>query len=349
MIPDIAPEYTVFAGTFRDSPEWGIASILNPFFAYRFYGDTNTLNATYQTGKAYLLYLASKIDPASGLITYGLGDWLDTCGDGPGVCTPAGVTATAVFIQGVDAWTEAATVLQQTSDIAIYANLSFVLRSAYDKNFLNTNTNSYPSQTANSMAVINNINTSPIVVTGALNWLISNITGEGNVTTSGDIGNRYTWLALGKAASASTNELVSSILTRTNCPGYGCMLVAGETALAENWYDASTDSHIHAMLGHIDEYFYTYIAGIQMNEAAEANAAIPWSEIHIKPQMVHGLTWVNASFDSPLGMIRSAWTKLDETSTAFEVELPPGASGKLTVETTGEVIPLRSGKMTHRV
>jgi Bacterial alpha-L-rhamnosidase 6 hairpin glycosidase domain/Alpha-L-rhamnosidase N-terminal domain len=99
MVPDIAPEYTVFAGSFRDSPEWGIACILNPYFAYRFYGDINTLNATYATGKAYLLYLATKLDPATGLITYGLGDWLDTCGDGPGVCTPVGVTGTAVFIK----------------------------------------------------------------------------------------------------------------------------------------------------------------------------------------------------------------------------------------------------------
>jgi alpha-L-rhamnosidase len=196
------------------------------------------------------------------------------------------------------------------------------------------------------MAVINNINTSPAVVAGALSWLISNITGGGNITTSGDIGNRYTWLSLGKAASASTNEIVNSVLTRTTCPGYGCMIVAGETALAENWYDARTDSHIHAMLGHIDEYFYTYIAGIQMDEA-QGVSDIPWSKVHIKPQIVSGLQWVNATFDSPLGLIRSAWMRLDETSTSYEVELPPGARGMLTIESTGEVVPLTSGRMTH--
>jgi alpha-L-rhamnosidase len=31
MVPDIAPEYTIFSGGFRDSPEWGSES---PAFAF---------------------------------------------------------------------------------------------------------------------------------------------------------------------------------------------------------------------------------------------------------------------------------------------------------------------------
>jgi hypothetical protein len=34
MVPDIAPEYTVFSGGFRDSPEWGSASTLNPYWLH---------------------------------------------------------------------------------------------------------------------------------------------------------------------------------------------------------------------------------------------------------------------------------------------------------------------------
>ena len=34
MVPDIAPEYTVFSGGFRDSPEWGSALPLNPYWLH---------------------------------------------------------------------------------------------------------------------------------------------------------------------------------------------------------------------------------------------------------------------------------------------------------------------------
>ncbi len=39
MVPDIAPEYTVFAGGFRDSPEWGSAYVIAPWLVYQMYGD----------------------------------------------------------------------------------------------------------------------------------------------------------------------------------------------------------------------------------------------------------------------------------------------------------------------
>ena len=73
MIPDIAPEYTVFSGGFRDSPEWGSAGVLNPFWLAEHYGDLGTLNATWGTAVAYVDYLLSRRE-ASGLLNYGLGD-----------------------------------------------------------------------------------------------------------------------------------------------------------------------------------------------------------------------------------------------------------------------------------
>ena len=47
LVPDIAPEYTVFAGGFRDSPEWGSAVVLSPWLAYSHYGDRGILAAHY--------------------------------------------------------------------------------------------------------------------------------------------------------------------------------------------------------------------------------------------------------------------------------------------------------------
>ena len=87
---------------------------------------------------------------------------------------------------------------------------------------------------------------------------------RGNVTTAGEVGNRYAMLGLA-SAEGGLDALWNSLL-RTDAPGYGVMLTLGETALAESWFDDPSDSHIHAMYGHIDEMFYKYYAGIQQEK-----------------------------------------------------------------------------------
>jgi alpha-L-rhamnosidase len=52
MVPTVAPDYTVFGGNFRDSPEWGAAAILSPWSAYQFYGDLALLRDHYPTMQA---------------------------------------------------------------------------------------------------------------------------------------------------------------------------------------------------------------------------------------------------------------------------------------------------------
>ena len=60
MVPDIAPEWTVFSGGYRDSPEWGSAMVIGPWEAYQFYGDKTLLSDHYAAMKAYVNYLATR-------------------------------------------------------------------------------------------------------------------------------------------------------------------------------------------------------------------------------------------------------------------------------------------------
>src|ERR1019366_9185781 len=75
LVPDIAPEYAVCAGGFRDLPEWGSAIVLSPWLAYRHFGARGILAAHYDSMKRYVDYLAGK--SAGGILAYGLGDWYD--------------------------------------------------------------------------------------------------------------------------------------------------------------------------------------------------------------------------------------------------------------------------------
>ena len=81
FVPGIAPEYVAFVDAkgdstnFRDSPEWGSASILAPWQAYQFYGDLEMLRDHYDSMVRYAGYLRSKLQ--DGMLSYGLGDWYD--------------------------------------------------------------------------------------------------------------------------------------------------------------------------------------------------------------------------------------------------------------------------------
>src|ERR1700755_1117522 len=83
LIPEIAPEFTVFGNPFRDSPEWGSSCILAPWYLYQWYGDKETLTESYPMMKRYISYLGGQTRDY--LLFQGLGDWYDIGPDRPGV------------------------------------------------------------------------------------------------------------------------------------------------------------------------------------------------------------------------------------------------------------------------
>ena len=74
-MPSIAPEFTVFSGGFRDSPEWGSSVIIVPWQHYLFTGDDTLLRNYYSAMTNYFGYLQNQA--VNNFLNYpnGLGDW----------------------------------------------------------------------------------------------------------------------------------------------------------------------------------------------------------------------------------------------------------------------------------
>jgi len=323
MVPDIAPEYTVFNGAFRDSPEWGSAAVLNPAWLLSWYGDSATAADTYQTAARYVDYLLGKRE-ASGLLSYGLGDWI------PVVASPPGVTATGVLFQDLHAMAAMATALGKPAEAANYTRLAAATAAAYAAAFAGA----WPTQAAAGIALALGV---PLAnASAAAAFLVGDVRARGNVTTSGEIGNRYALLALGDAPGGA--DAVWASLLRTDAPGYGVMLARGETALAETWTDAPGDSHIHAMYGHIDEYLFSRVAGIR--QAAGGRA---WRDVVLAPVLPAGLDWVNASFDSPRGLIHAAAVDVGAGAVELTVEVPPGVRAEVVLPRSGRTVLIAAG------
>jgi alpha-L-rhamnosidase len=303
LVPDIAPEYTVFQGGFRDSPEWGSASIISLWQAYERYGDLQILEKHYPMMQRYLDYLGTRAQEH--IINYGLGDWYDIGPKAPGQAqlTPIAVTATATYYQDAVILSKAAQRLGKTADAAKYLDLAAEILTAFNTRFFNPTEKTYStgSQTALAMPlVLGMVDADSRQAVADL--LVKNIRDHGNHTTAGDVGHYYVLRAL---AQAGRSDVIYDMACRKDYPSYGYQIEHGATALTEAW-DGPTRgaSQNHFMLGHIEEWFYTDLGGIRVDLSKEDS-----EKIVIRPYFCPGIQWVKTSYQSILGRIACDWKR----------------------------------------
>ncbi|MES1207604.1 MAG: alpha-L-rhamnosidase, partial [Pseudomonadota bacterium] len=264
LVPSIAPEYPVFSGAFRDSPEWGSAYVINPWQLHQMYGDDQPLVAHYANMKRYLAYLATKA--SANIIAYGLGDWYDVGPAAPGVSqlTTSGVTATAMWLQDLDVLRQAAAVVGNAADAAQFAATSAAVTAAFNGKFLNAGgTYDRNSQTADAMPLALGI-VPDAQKAAVVSSLVGAVTSAKNQVTAGDIGFVYVLRAL---AQAGRSDVIYAMAKQASGPGYLYQLSHGATSLTEAWDANPADSQNHAMLGHIEEWFYGGLGGINPDPA----------------------------------------------------------------------------------
>jgi alpha-L-rhamnosidase len=323
LVPDIAPEYTVFRGGFRDSPEWGSACLIDPWHIYQWYGDPSLLAANYETMKRYVAYLGGK---ARGhIVSHGLGDWYDIGPRAPGESqlTSKGLTATAIYYQDLVILERTARLLGKPDDAKRYATLAADVRRAFNATFFHPDANSYDrnSQTANAMPLVLGIVPEDRRAAVLAN-LVKAVRAGGNRVTAGDVGFTYLVRALSDGGHA---DVLYDIVTNADGPGYVYQLAKGATALTEAWDANPASSQNHCMLGHAEQWFYRGLAGIVPDESAPG-----FRRFSIRPQIVGDLTWAEASHDSPFGRIAVRWQR-DKDTIRLNVSIPPGTTATIYV------------------
>ena len=156
LVPDIAPEYVVFHGGFRDSPEWGSAAILIPWQLYQWYGDAGVLREQYPTMQRYAAYLGTQANDH--IVSEGLGDWFDLGKKRPGNAqlTPTSLTATAFYYRDLTILEQTAKLLGKASEADEYHNLAGEVRQAFNRTLYHPDAHSYAtgSQTSNAIPLV---------------------------------------------------------------------------------------------------------------------------------------------------------------------------------------------------
>lgn len=344
LVPDICPEYiTDFVKWhygYLDSPEWGSACVINPWYMYKKYGDISIFERNYDTMKSYTDYLTSKTHHH--ILHHGLGDWLDI---GPMVPysqnTPVPVIATTIYYYDLNIMIEAAKLLGREEDVSFYANLAEEVYQEYNIQFFDDQTNRYAngSQAAQALSLITGL-VPEDREEKVLEMLVKDIKSRGYATTAGDVGHPFVTAALTKY---SKSDVMNEMMKVTDKPGYGYQVMCGATTLTEEWDGPDParphGSQNHFMLGSGEEWFYSGLGGIQC-----VRCDLPFDEFVIAPFIADNVDEVNVWHMHPYGKISVNWKKMDDKNTLVKVTVPANTTAQYISPYTGEKVTIGSGE-----
>ncbi|MCX6143295.1 MAG: family 78 glycoside hydrolase catalytic domain [Ignavibacteriales bacterium] len=333
-VPTNCPNYLVGIpphGYWNEAPEWGISSVLVPWHIYEWYGNESVLQTNFESMRKFVDYLSSTAK--DGIINSNLGDWYDYGhgkGDGPSQWTPNELSATAIWALGAKTVAQAATVLGKTSEAATYEKLFNQIKQDFQRRFYDATTktlkNNGSCQAAHSAAIC--VGLVPEQDRAAvLQAIVDDLEKRNWQQTVGEVLQVFFIRAL---AEGSRNDVLHRVYARENRGSYGYMVKQGFTSLPESWdaQPGTGNSMNHFMLGHLMEWHYAYVAGIQQQPGS-----VGWEKVLIAPNP-GPLESASASFNSPSGMIVVNWRqangKFEMTVTiprgiAAEALLPDGS------------------------
>ncbi len=307
LIPSTAPRYAKFThdweqGSFWDIIPWGSSLILAPYEQYRFYGSTETIEASYGAACRYIKYLERQYNDYERLygkpgkfICAGLGDWgiKQNCGES------RENIETAFFYRDLDIMSKFARLLGKPDE---FSELAKRVKEQYNKDLLARDPESglmcYKAYDTPSEFKITQANQAIPLCFGLVpEEHIKDV--EAALVLSfrdghfraGEIGMPYIIRSL---ANAGRNDLIYAAAVADEHPSYYRFVKMGETTLPEFWRDDAR-SRNHDMMGHIMEWLFSEVGGIKVGES--------FGDIEINTELLSGLEWSECEYNSPLGRI----------------------------------------------
>lgn len=295
-IPNVLPVPGM--GSFYDIIPWGSTCILGTYWHYMFYGDKKIIIENYESGKRYLAHEYSMLNE-EGFLNHGLGDW----GNPENNLIRENIETAFLYADTVTMM-KFAEILGKHEDFKKYEQDAGKIKENYNEKLLVK----HPQRGYYCYKAWDHPN--EVFMTQAaealpLYWGMVPGEKESDVVrafrdtleekatlVSGEIGLPY---VIQTARKYEMNDLICEYIMRKEHPGYYAFVLDGETTLGEYW-ETNPRSHCHDMMGHIVEWFYNGIAGIQPLEAG-------FGKIRIHPYLPESINEMECSYRSVRGMI----------------------------------------------
>ena len=313
-IPNVLPVPGM--GSFYDIIPWGSTCILGTRWHYLFYGDRKIVEDNYDTGKRYLGHLKTKLN-ADGFLNHGLGDW-----GNPENRLARENVETAFLYADAMTMAEFAHLLEKTEDEDCFRSFAREIQDNYNEKLLGFDEklgtwcyHIWGEKGAISQAV----EALPLYwgmvpqereqdVIRALRAALE----EKDCLMAGEIGLPY---VIQTARRYGMNELISRFITKKEHPSYYAFVLDGETTLGEYW-ETNPRSHCHDMMGHIIEWYFNGIAGIEVAEPG-------FRKVKIRPWMPENMNSFSCWHETPYGRIEVKGSRADGEE-VYKITVPEG-------------------------
>ncbi len=337
-VPTIAPQYVEFGnkwGDFDESPEWASTLIIFPFQYLAQYGDNSLILKHYEAMCYYTDFLTSRAE--NGILSFGLGDWYDyqdNAAAGFSKNTPVPLVASAHYIYDLQLMIRASQMVKNKKNTKRYKALLKQVTASFNNKFFNPDSCYYGNNSQCSNALPLFLGICPKKTEDRVyDNLIAEVMKSGKPRlTTGDVGNRYLIQSLSQRGN---DQLVYDMFNHYETPGYGFQIKEGMTTLSEQWNPQFGTSLNHFMMGHLDEWLFKSMAGIQ-----NVNGTHGLRNIIIKPFFTNGLDKVKATTANLYGTI-----SVEATPTSAIVEIPIGCKATVILP-NGKTFTVGSGKHT---
>ena len=313
-IPNVLPVPGI--GSFYDIIAWGSTIILGARWHYLFYGDPAIIEENYNAGLRYFRYLLTRLDE-NGFISHGLGDW----GNPEGRLARENIETALLYADAVTL-ASFAEILGRTADQARLTAQADAIRERYNaallvqdergrwcyRSFEKREEGVVMTQACEALPLYWGMvpeEKRPDVVE-CLRELLS----AKGALIAGEVGLPYVIQA---AAQNGMNELIAACITRETHPSYYAFVLAGETTLGEYWED-NPRSHCHDMMGHIIEWYYNGLAGIEIAEPG-------FKKVRIHPWMPEIMNRFSCRYETPFGRIEVEGRR-EDGKPVYEISLP---------------------------
>jgi alpha-L-rhamnosidase len=323
LVPDLVPEAIVFSGGFRDDVNWGSSIIQTPWQIYQNYGDTAVLSAYYANMSNYMKYLQTRV--TGSLVRYGssgLGDWGET--SVTSITTPIDLVENWGYYRDEVAMANIAKVLGLAADQKQYTANAAATLAAFTAAWYNPSTMTVANGTQSSLGMALDIGAVPASGTASVTQqLLAAINAAGGFAV-GEIGITPLFRVL---SAAGYQQLIYEAVTSQRIGGYGYFVAQDLTSLPEYW-NITSGSRNHWMLGGVDNWINGNIAGIQ-----QASGSVDFQNIVIQPAIVGNMTSATGSFQTNHGTIESSWSN-GSSGFALTATIPVGSTGTINLPIT---------------
>lgn len=341
-VPHVVPN---IMGNQDGAAAWSDAATIIPWVVYQTYGDVRVLKEQYESMKGWIEFIKSRCGN-NGLWQTGFqyGDWLaldkEESADRTGA-TDKYLVANAYYAHSTDIVRQTARILGNLSDAERYDALYEEIIEAFNKEYI-TATGRMVSETQTGSVLALHFNlASQQHRERILDALETNIANHKNHLSTGFVGTPYICHTL---SENGRHDLAGTLLMKEDYPSWLYSVKKGATTIWERWnsimpngdFDTSgMNSLNHYAYGSIGEWMYRKLAGINQLEPG-------YKKILIKPQFIKGITWVDATFKSVYGDVRSAWSCKDSVI-QVDVEIPANTTAIIYLPEKKESIELGSG------